>query len=216
MNILEHADAATVTKPLGKSEQLHGVPPEDGLRARLYALLSSLLAAPPSAEALQALGTLDGDETDMGQAVTKLAEAAAETTPEAVEREYQNLFIGVTHGELTPFASYYLTGFLQERPLADLRSEMASLGIARAEASPEPEDHIASLLEIMHGLITGAFGEPADLDAQRHFFDTHIASWASRLFVDMEAAKNARFYVLVGVIGRLFMEIENRAFRMAA
>lgn len=213
---MEYADVATATKPQGKSEQLNDVPQEDGLRARLYALLSSLLAAPPSAEALQALGALDGDETGMGQAVAKLAEAAAETTPETLEREYQNLFIGVTHGELTPFASYYLTGFLQEKPLADLRAEMASLGIARAEASHEPEDHIASLLEIMHGLITGAFGDPADLATQRHFFDTHIGSWATRLFADLEAAKNARFYVPVGVIGRLFMEIENRAFRMAA
>ena len=80
----------------------------------------------------------------------------------------------------------------------------------------EPEDHIAALCEMMCGLITGAFGAPADLARQQAFFDTHIAPWAERLFEDLEAASSANFYKPVGTIGRLFMRIELQSFEMAA
>lgn len=206
-----------VRKPVGETElvQQQCVPQEDMLRARVYALLSSLLAATPGAEALQTLSTLEGDKTDAGQAVVALAETAGKTASEALEREFFELFIGVTQGELVPYASYYLTGFLQEKPLADLRHEMASLGIARSDESHEPEDHIASLLEMMHGLITGRFDDPADNATQCRFFDAHIGPWAPQFFVDLEAANSAVFYAPVGAIGRLFMEIESQAFRLS-
>ena len=159
---------------------------------------------------------LPGDQTDLGQGVAALAAAARATTPAAVREEYFELFIGVGKGELLPFASYYLTGFLNEKPLAVLRSDMAELGIVRDPTVPEPEDHIAALCEVMAGLITGAFGEAVDLNRQREFFDKHIGCWAPRVFEDLQAARAAAFFMPVGSLGRQFIAIESQAFDMAA
>lgn len=189
---------------------------EDTLRANCYSLLARLLRRPPDAVTLEEVGRLEGDEGEFGRAIAALAAAARSTAPETVEDEYFNLFIGVTQGELTPYASYYLTGFLNEKPLARLREEMDRLGIARAENVSEPEDHIAALMEMMAGLITGAFGAPADLATQQRFFEQHIATWAPRFFEDLQAARTSNFYMPVGSIGRLFMEVESQAFAMAA
>lgn len=189
---------------------------EEQLRVQWYALLGRLLQGAPDEAILKAVARLQGDESDLGQAIGNLARAAAATSPAQAKREYQDLFIGIGQGELTPYASYYLTGFLNEKPLAKLRGDMARLGIARADGKKEPEDHIASLCEIMAGLISGAFGEPLDLASQRQFFETHIGSWAPRFFEDLEAAKSASLFMPVGTIGRHFMEIETQAFDMAA
>jgi TorA maturation chaperone TorD len=117
---------------------------------------------------------------------------------------------------LVPYASYYLTGFLNEKPLADLRGHLARLGIAGAEDQDEPEDHIAALCEVMHGLATGVFGKPASLDQQRAFFDAHIVPWAGKFFEDLEAAAQTTFYASIGKVGQLFMAVEAEAFKMAA
>ncbi|MHA1598481.1 MAG: TorD/DmsD family molecular chaperone, partial [Alphaproteobacteria bacterium] len=121
----------------------------------------------------------------------------------------------VTQGELIPYASHYLTGFLCEQPLADLRGDMGALGIARSDDVSEPEDHIASVLEMMNGLIVGSFGPPADLPAQKKFFDAHVAPWANNFFEDLEAAENAALYRPVGRVGRAFLAIEKDAFALA-
>ena len=190
---------------------------EDELRARGYSLLARLTAAAPDADLLARLGRLAGDGSVLGLALDELAAAARGMAPEALEQEYHDLFIGLGQGELNPYGSYYLTGFLYERPLARLRADMARLGIARQRQVKEPEDHIAALCEMMTGLITGAFARaPAPLVEQRGFFDAHLASWAPRFFADLEAASTARFYRPVGRFGRLFMEIEQKAFAMAA
>ena len=199
-------------------DQLGGpdIPEVDVLRAQCYALLSRLLAAPPTPEVLEMVGAMEGDGTELGQALNTLAAVARRTTAEAVEDEYQDLFIGVGAGELTPYGSYYLTGFTYEKPLAKLRIEMGRLGIARADDVPEPEDHIASLCEMMSGLITGAYGAPTELAKQQAFFGVHLGSWAPKFFQDLEAAKSAALYMPVGTIGRLFMAVESQAFEMAA
>ncbi len=189
---------------------------EDRLRAQWYALLGRLLSAPADDATLQFCARLQGDQTELGKGVAALAAAARCTTVSAVRDEYFQLFIGLGKGELLPFASYYLTGFLNEKPLAALRGDMAKLGIARDPAVPEPEDHIAALCEMMAGLITGAFEEPADLATQRQFFDRHIGCWAPRFFEDLQAAQSAAFYMPVGTLGRVFMSIESEAFDMAA
>ncbi len=106
-----------------------------------------------------------------------------------------------------------LTGFLNERPLSRLRDDLAALGIERAENNFEPEDHAATLCEIMAGLAIGRF--PAPPEAQRAFFEKHVAPWMGRLFADMESATNARFYRPVGTLGRLFLEIEAEALTFA-
>jgi len=189
---------------------------EDILRVHWYALLAQLLGAPPDQATLDRLRRLGGDETPIGQAIGALASAAAKSSPETLEREYFDLFIGVGHGELVPYGSFYLTGFLHEKPLARLRQDMRGHGIASADDVSEPEDHIASVCEMMAGLISGAFAAPADLVAQRAFFDRHIGCWAPRFFEDLEAARSAAFYMPVGTIGRLFMAIELQGFEMAA
>lgn len=194
----------------------YSVSEEDLLRAQCYALLGRLLASKPDQKTLELCKDLEGDETEIGQAISLLSDLASKLTPEAISDEFDALFVGMTHGELQPYASYYLTGFLHEKPLADLRGDMRRLGIQRAEDVAEPEDHIASLCEMMHGLTTGVFGEPADIDAQQKFFDAHIGTWAPKFFEDLESAKNAVFYVPVGRIGRQFIAIETEAFAMAA
>ncbi|MCW2236085.1 TorD/DmsD family molecular chaperone [Azospirillum canadense] len=192
------------------------LPPEEEQRAQVYALLARLLAQPPGADLLAALASMQGDAGPFGQAVTRLAESARGADARAVEEEFLVLFIGVGGGVLSPYASYYLTGFLHEKPLAELRDDMARLGIARADDVKEPEDHMAALAEMMAGLITGAFGEPADLGEQRRFFDRHVASWAGRFFADLEATPSVSFYKAVGTLGRRFLEVEGQAFDMAA
>jgi len=191
------------------------LPDEEILRAQGYGLLANLLARPPEAEMLHALATVEGDDSPLGAAFSALAAAARATDADAVAAEYGTLFIGVTGGELSPYGSYYLTGFLNEKPLAELRGDMARLGIARDDSVKEPEDHIASLCEMMAGLIAGAFGAPAALAEQRAFHDRHIAPWAPRFFADLEASSSAGFYRAVGTLGRRFLEIESQAFALA-
>ncbi len=189
---------------------------EDRLRADLYDFLARLLAAPPDRALLDKSAALSGDSSELGRAIRALSRVAAATTPEAVESEYTALFIGVGRGELLPYNSYYLTGFLHEKPLAALRDDMRMLGISRSPNVFEPEDHIASLLEMMAGMIRGRFGEPVPLDRTREFFDRHIGPWAGHFFTDLEGARSSVFYAPVGSAGRVFMDIEKEAFRMSA
>jgi TorA maturation chaperone TorD len=187
---------------------------EDRLRADLYGFLSALLATPPGAHLLSRAAGLTGDETMLGQGIGNLAKLAAAATPGSAEREFNALFIGLGRGELLPYASYYMTGFLNEKPLALLRQDMAAYGVRRATNVYEPEDNIASLLEMMGGMITGRFGDPEPLPRQREFFNRHLAPWAGHFFSDLEGAKGSKLYAPVGAIGRAFMEIEREAFRL--
>lgn len=192
-----------------------GIPsPEDMARAGIYDLLAALLHRPPSAEALARIAGLQPGEGEIGRAVKSLAGMARVMDPESIEREHTALFIGLGRGELVPYASYYRTGFLNEKPLADLRADMARLGITRAPEVMEPEDGIASLCEMMAGLILGRFGEPASLAVQNEFFRAHLEPWARHFFSDLEKASSAAFYAPVGALGRAMMEIEAEMFRM--
>src|SRR5215470_8878847 len=127
----------------------------DTARAREYALLATLLMRAPDAALLSKLAALRGDASLLGLAHASLAEAATVAKTEKVEREYFDLFIGLGRGELLPYGSYYLTGFLHERPLARLREDLVRMGIERSADQVEPEDHVAILCEIMAGLIDG-------------------------------------------------------------
>ena len=189
---------------------------EDRLRADLYNFLGVILSGPPDDMLLGQTAGLQGDSTDLGQAVSTLAKMARITKPRTVESEYNRLFIGLGRGELLPYASYYLTGFLNEKPLALLRQDMTAQGLARAQNVFEPEDNIASLMEMMGAMIVGRFGKPADLNTQKTFFNKHIGPWAGHFFSDLEGAKNSVFYAPVGTVGRLFMDVEAEAFRMSA
>jgi TorA maturation chaperone TorD len=185
----------------------------DAARAQEYALLSALLARAPDAALLKRLAGLRGDATPIGVAHVALAEAASRATTEQVEREFFNLFIGIGRGELMPYGSYYLTGFLHERPLARLREDLNLIGIERIEGNAEPEDHAATLCEIMAGLAGGRFGAHAGGDQE--IFEKHMAPWIGRFFSDLERAESADFYRSVGTIGRLLIDIETEAFALS-
>jgi TorA maturation chaperone TorD len=189
--------------------------PEDQVRASLYALIGNLLLQVPDQTMLDQLAVLTkSNDGDIGVAVDALSQIAKATNPGSAEREFNALFIGVGRGEVLPYASYYLTGFLHEKPLADLRSTMRGLGMRRKEGIAEPEDHLGALCEMMAGMITGAFGQPMPLQVQKEFFNAHIAAWASHCFSDLEKAENALLYAPVGSLGRLVVEIEQESFRI--
>src|SRR5260221_4581031 len=145
----------------------------EAARAQEYALLAVLLARPPDADLLGRLAELRGDPSPLGLAHAALAAAARDTTAARVEREYFDLFIGLGRGELLPYASYYRTGFLHERPLARLRYDLARLGIEQAPDRAEPEDHAAFLCEIMAGVAGRCLPAPPGVD--RTLFEVHLA-----------------------------------------
>jgi TorA maturation chaperone TorD len=184
----------------------------DAARAREYALLATLLARAPDQALLDRIAGLPADASPLGVAHAALAEAARQSSAERAEREYFDLFIGLGRGELLPYGSYYLSGFLHERPLARLRESLAQLGIERAAGKAEPEDHAAILCEIMAGLASGRF--PAPEGAARTVFEEHIAPWMERFFTDLEQAEAAELYRRIGALGRVFIAIEREAFAL--
>lgn len=143
---------------------------EDRARAQIYQLLGVLLAEPPAQDLIDGLAALAADDTPIGRATQDLARLASRSKAADVEREYNALFVGLGRGELLPYASYYLTGFLNEKPLADLRTDLMNRGIKRNDAVVEPEDHMGTLCEIMAGIITGEFECDSDVVSQKAFF----------------------------------------------
>ena len=203
----------------GDTPAERGISEEDMQRSRLYGLLARVMGEPMNDETLEVVRALEGqsDANELGGAFAALAAVAVRTPRGKAEDEYSSLFYGDgARGELLPYASFYLTGFLLEKPLANLRGDMAALGIQITGITKEPEDHIAYLCEIMHGLITGAFNGPASLETQQKFFKAHMAPWVGQFFTELEGAESATLYMPVGTIGRLFMAIEAEAFELAA
>jgi TorA maturation chaperone TorD len=186
----------------------------DVARSREYALLSTLFARAPDQDLLERLVDLRGDASPLGLAHAAVAEAAGRTCVADVQREYFDLFIGLGRGELLPYGSYYLTGFLLDRPLARLRQDLVRLGIERAAGQAEPEDHAAILCEVMAGLLSGRFRVSPVAD--REVFERHLSPWIGRFFADLEHADAADFYRHVGALGRAFMNVEAEAFALSS
>jgi TorA maturation chaperone TorD len=187
-------------------------PLEEPPRVNAWSLLGRLLAAPPDEEILDMLSRSEaaasaGDNL-MAAAWDLLAQAAGKTSPAELEDEFQDLFIGVGRGELMPYGSWYLTGFLMEQPLARLRGELGTLGFARREGVSEPEDHAAALCDVMAMISSG--GDAAPVEVQSGFFSRHIAPWMGRFFRDMQQAPSARFYRAVGQLGEQFVALEGQ------
>lgn len=190
---------------------------EDMLRARCYGLLAALLSLPPDAATLAVAAALEGDSsTALGRAFRALAARARETVPEAAKVEFDALFLAPRADVLLPYASYYRTGSLAAEPLALLRADLATLGIAPADMLDVPEDHIAALAEVMAGLAGGAWGPQNDLVAQRRFFEAHLADWGPRFFAELAEARDARLYRAVARVGQAFLAVEDEGFRLAA
>lgn len=192
------------------------LPEEELARGQLYGLIGRLLVRAPDQALLDALRGLPAGEGDIGRAMGDLATAAAATGEADAGREYHEVFVGLPRGEVMPYASYYLTGFLHEKPLARARADLARLGLERAEGVAEPEDHLGQLCETMSLLICGPEERRRDLPTQEKFFNAHLAAWAARCFADIERAPSARLYEPLGRLGRAFMSIEGQAFKLAA
>jgi TorA maturation chaperone TorD len=172
-----------------------------------------LLSRSPDAQMIEHLLRLGGDATPLGAAHAALGAAAASIKAERIEREYFDLFVGLGRGELFPYASYYLTGYLYGRPLARIRETLKQLGLERTEGQSEPEDHAAVLLEVMAGLASGQIVAPDEI--QRTIFETYLRPWIGRFFSDLEHARSAKFYACVAALGRIFMEVEAEAFSLS-
>lgn len=188
---------------------------EDRVRGNVYALLGHLLAGPPESDVLAMLAGIDAvpnDESLLTASWQMLADAAGRATPESLKHEYLALFVGLGRGEIVPYGSWYLTGFLMEQPLARLRGDLGELGIERQEGVKEPEDHAAALCDVMALLISG--DDPAPVALQQQFFARHMEPWMGRFFRDLQQASSARFYRAVGQLGEQFMDVETRAFGM--
>jgi TorA maturation chaperone TorD len=193
-----------------REEIVRGIDEIDLARAREYALLSNLLLRSPDSELLAQVSHLGGDGSPLGLAHTALAQAAARADAQRVAREYFRLFVGVGRGELLPYASYYLTGFLHGRPLANIRRALEEIRVERVDGETEPEDHAGILLEIMSGLAGGTISAPAG--TERELFDEHLAPWIERFFTELEHAESANFYAHVGRLGLTFVRLETQAF----
>ncbi|GAA5186726.1 molecular chaperone TorD family protein [Ferrimonas gelatinilytica] len=180
------------------------------LRADIYQLLAALLRQTPTADLLQFLSELELD-SDSDNAMNrawhglKLAAQGQEVAP--LEDEYFNLFIGLGHGEVIPYTSWYLTGSLMDQPLALLRQDLARLGFARQDEVKEPEDHLAALCEVMAHLLLEA-GQHEQLT----FWQRHLAPWVETFFTDLGKAKNAAFYAAVAALGTAFFATEKTTF----
>jgi TorA maturation chaperone TorD len=186
----------------------------DAARAQEYALLATLLSRAPDRRLLSRIAQLPGDTSPLGVAHAAVADAARNADAADVEREYFALFVGLGRGELLPYGSYYLSGFLHDRPLARLREDLAKLSLERADSQSEPEDHAAILCEVMAGIASRRF--PAAPGSDRLLFEKHLAPWLGRFFSDLERAKSADFYRAVGALGRAFIDIETEAFALPA
>ena len=183
-------------------------------RASAYSLIAALLRSTPDKEMLIRLTGLspgvvpEGDELLL--AMSTLALSANLHTPASIDDEFHELFIGLGKGEIVPYGSWYLTGFLMEKPLSDLRDDLASLGYVRNSSVAEPEDHVAALCEVISLMIA----EGTDLAIQRNFFQSHMANWMGRFFTDLSNARSAIFYKSVGRFGAAFIAFENEYFSM--
>lgn len=186
---------------------------EDALRVGTYSVIGALLAAPPKRDLLERLSTAGGaeDADQIGRAWTALAAAAREADLKEVRLEHSDLFIGVSQGEVTPYASWYLTGSLMERPLVEVRQALKELGVERNKGVKEPEDHAGALMETMALLINA--GE-VSFEREQAFFQAHMEPWLKDFFKDVQEAKSAVFYRPVGLLGHAFVELESKYYRM--
>ncbi len=186
-----------------------------GMRASVYEFLARLLASEPDENILQVLRDISDVDPSEGQVAMGwelMKQSALKADVKSVRDEYLDLFVGVGRGELVPFGSWYVTGFLMEKPLALLRNDLIDLGIERQDGVKESEDHIAALCDAMAIIIRS--GESVSLAKQQQFYADHIEPWATRFFKDLQTAKAAHFYRSVGFFGEGFFSFETRLLGM--
>lgn len=208
-----------MTTPPAALHRIEPPGPEDQARADLYALLATLLLAPPDAVLLKTLeqaGAACSGATPVERALSSLGQAAAVMSPGVVRDEFDALFTSIGAPQVNPFGSLYLSGFLNEKPLVRLRSDLARLGLSRRSASGDTEDHLGALCETMRLLIDGAGTRaPQPVEVQHAFFERHVAPWYARCLADIRAAQGAHFYTHVADLAYAFLSVEMEAFEVA-
>jgi len=188
---------------------------EEAARAELYGLLAALFYAPPPQDLLAAIaGAPSNGGGVLEQAWNDLAATCEEADAQKVRDEYETLFIGVGKPELMLYASFYLSGFLMEKPLASLRTDLSQLGLQRDDSMPESEDHVAALCEVMRYLIASEDGQHAGLATQKQFFGTHLQPWVGEMCDAIMHHPQAVFYAEVAQFAKRFFEVEAQAFDM--
>lgn len=193
---------------------------EETARAEVYGLLAALYYAAPSAELLENLRVAATEAPAAGAMLeaswSDLVAAARELTAEQLAEEYDALFGGVGKPEVYLFGSHYLSGFLNEKPLAALRSELTELGLARGDTMSETEDHVAYVCEVMRYLIAGDDVAVANLTRQREFFARHMQPWLQAMCDAIIAHPKARFYAALAAFTQAFIRVEAQGFDMLA
>ena len=191
---------------------------EETARAELYGVLAQLYYARPTPETLAALRVAVTEAPAAGgflqEPWQQLVGAARAQDDEAIAAEFDRLFGGVGKPEVFLYGSHYLSGFLNEKPLVRLRSDLAALGLARGEAMPETEDHVAYLCEVMRYLIAGDDVAVCNLTAQRNFFATHLQPWILQLCDALQGQPAAHFYAALAQFTRAFVAVEAQGFDM--
>jgi TorA maturation chaperone TorD len=190
---------------------LQFLPPEEAARANFYALLARVFYAPPDAALLKAIAAEKMEGEDLAAAWRELASAAAQADAEAVREEYETAFIGTGKAPVTLYTSAYTIRHSSEVPLAQLRGELAALGMARRASATEPEDHIAGLCDAMRHLIAE---QNIHLEKQREFFSRWIAPTIEPLCSAIERSDKTSFYKLVARFAKSFFHLEQAAFEM--
>ncbi|MEJ2429417.1 MAG: molecular chaperone TorD family protein [Deltaproteobacteria bacterium] len=184
---------------------------ENQIRANVYSLLATLLTSPPSAETLELLSRIEEANSDSGEmaaAWQALRRAAQKASVESVDTEYHKLFIGVGHGEMLPYGSWYTSGLIMDKPLALVRRDLAALGLERQPRVRDSEDHLGALCEAMAIIISSE--DDSTLEGQKTFFENHLVPWAPKFFIDLQQTKSASFYLAVGRLGEEFMKFEEQ------
>jgi TorA maturation chaperone TorD len=185
-------------------------------RAELYGLLSRLWYAPPDAPLLQQFAVAVTQAPQSGSILEapwqELVAAMRATTEQQAADEYDALFQGVGKPDVFLYGSYYVAGFLNERPLARLRDDLAALGLGRDPAMGETEDHVAYLCEVMRYLIAGDDLGVCNLEQQRRFFRTHLQPWIEQLCDAVAQHPRARLYAALATLTRVFVQVETQAF----
>ncbi len=191
---------------------------EETARSELYGLLAPVYYAQPAIELIANLRIAATDTPAAGASLEEpwraLVGVARDMTDVQISAEFDTLFGGVGKPEVYLYASHYLSGFLNEKPLARLRTDLNGLGLARDEAMSETEDHIAYLFEVMRYLIAGGDVAVANLTRQQVFFATHIQPWVGQLCDTLSHHPKARFYAAVAELTRAFMNVESQGFDM--
>jgi TorA maturation chaperone TorD len=191
---------------------------EELARAELYGLLARLWIAPPDSDLLTQFRVAVTEAPQPGAYLEvpwqSLVAAMRATTPAAAADEYDALFGGVGKPEVFLYGSYYLAGFLNERPLAALRADLASLGLTRDETRSETEDHVACVFEVMRYLIAGNDVAVSNLEQQRRFFRAHVQPWVEQCLDAVGAQPRAVLWREVAALTRAFVQVETQAFDM--